>query len=95
MGSVRDAFRAGRKPASVVADSRIATMAAKVGGSVGSIPLRREAMEREATNEPIPPIRTPILARAMVLATTRPRTCTPDSPRAIRIPISGTRRLTE
>ena len=52
-------------------------------------------MRREATNEPVPPIRTPIPARVMVLATTRPRTCTPDSHRAIRIPISGTRRLTE
>ena len=73
--------------------SREAT-AVKVSGSVGGTPKSREATRRLRATEAITPRATPIRMGFMPSVTTRRRMSDWEAPRAIRMPISRTRRRT-
>ena len=85
---MRAARRAGTQVAiSTISDSR-PTIAAKVAGSVTSIPNSRLCMKRVNTSAPASPAATPSAAMVRPVRRTIPDTRSGVAPSAMRMPIS-------
>jgi len=95
IGSIFEALRAGRYPASSATAPSRTTMPTKVNGSLGAVRNKREAIRRETANDATTPIEMPTNANRMVLQITSSCTRVSVAPRAMRTPISGLWRVTE
>src|SRR5215831_21156798 len=94
MGSVLEAFHAGREPAARAALSNIVSADTRDHGSPGLTPKRRDSMTFEAPSAIGRPIANPIIASNRTSRSTIQRTVSRCAPSAIRIPISLVRRAT-
>ena len=95
MGSILDARRAGKYPASAATNAKITTIRAKVSGSPGvtpnNMPLNALAKIHDATM----PTTTPMAASPSVCSKMLRCSISAEAPSAIRIPISCVRWFTE
>jgi len=95
MGLVSAALRAGTYPAISATVLSNTTMVVKVAGSVGAVPNKRVAISLATTKEANTPATIPAIARRNVFQMTSSCTCPGVAPRAMRIPISCVRCVTE
>ena len=95
IGSIREARRAGKYPASAATPVRITSIPANVTGSLDVTPNKSPLSVRASAHDATVPTTIPIPASPSVCSKILLSSISADAPSAMRIPISGVRWLTE
>jgi len=95
MGSIREARRAGKYPASAATPVSITSIPANVTGSLDVTPNKSPLNVRASAHDATTPMTIPIPARPSVCSKMLLCSVSADAPSAMRMPISCVRWLTE